>query len=201
VWQSVQTKSSGKGKLASRPTDPSTTTQWQMMQQQMMQQHNAWLHCPHMPHHRPNNGTTTQPMHPHLLTCLPAMMREGLATRTPPWTSTHYHHCEQLLAGWMGGANGWGHQGTWHRANDRHDDMDTKGMTGSGSKGGMNQRGNEQMTIAAPAHEREWGGEEHEGVFLFLSFSWPLPHIVWWRLVSSIKNCVIIALFKCKKSL
>jgi len=87
----------------------------------------------------PNNDMTTQPTHPHLLTHLPAMMREGLATRTPLQTSTHHDHCcKQLLVGWMGGANGWGHQGMGCRANDGHNNMDTKGMTGSRSKGEMN---------------------------------------------------------------
>jgi hypothetical protein len=110
------------------------------------------------------------------------MTREGPATRThhePVPTTTAASNCSR--GGW--GANGWGHhqrrvqrhehegngqghQGTRHRANDGYDDMDTKGM-----KGGMNWRGNEQMTTVAPARRRKWGGEEHKGVFLFLSFS------------------------------
>jgi hypothetical protein len=53
-----------------------------------------------------------------------------------------------------------------HRANDGYDDMDTKGM-----KGGMNWRGNKQMTTVAPACGRKRAGEECKGVFLFLSFS------------------------------
>ena len=37
--------------------------------------------------------------------------REGLATRTPPWTSTHHRRCKQLLMRWRG-TNGQGHQRT-----------------------------------------------------------------------------------------
>jgi hypothetical protein len=77
---------------------------------------------------------------------------EGTATRTPPRTSTHHHCCEQLLAGWMGGANQWGHHGARDRADVRNDDMDAMRMMGSR---GLNSGENEQT--AGTTNTGDWG--------------------------------------------
>jgi hypothetical protein len=114
---------------------------------QTTQRCNARPHCPHMPRHRskqrhdyPTNAPTPAdpPTSNNKLPLRASTCRaearsndEGRAGhQDSPRTSTHHHCCEQLLAGWMGGANRQGHQGTRHRANNGYDDMDTKGMDG-----------------------------------------------------------------------
>ena len=167
------------------------TTERQTMERQTTERCNARPHCPHMPRHRPkqrhdyptNAPTPVDPPTsnnklPLRASACRAEARsndEGRAShQDPPRTSTHHHCCEQLLAGWMGGANGWGHQGTRHRADDGYDDMDTKGMTGSGSKGGNEPERERTNDHSSTCSREEMGRGRTQGSF-FVSIIFVTP--------------------------
>ena len=73
------------------------------------------------------------------------MTRGGLATRTPPQTSTHHHRCEQLLVGWMGGT----------------DDRCTMTWTRRENDGKWEQQGEQTMGTKATGRARP-PGHHHE---------------------------------------
>src|ERR1700733_3660500 len=75
------------------------------------------------------------------------MTRGGLATRTPPQTSTHHHRCEQLLVGWMGGT----------------DDRCTMTWTRRENDGKWEQQGERTMGgTNEPRERRQRGGHGHQ---------------------------------------